>query len=227
MLLDEPIEYYRHLPHFQHIGATFFVTFRLADSLPQAVILRLQQERDEAIQLVEGEKLSNQEEKDAKTYIKRRYHTQFNEALDTTKMGLHYLKYPDLAQIVVEKLKQYDEKYYYLDAYCVMSNHVHVLLDFSAQIPENAENFNEKAYKQLSRIMKYIKGGTAREINKKLNQTGTFWQEENFDTYIRDDKHRTNVIHYILNNPVKIGLCKDWQEFRYAGLGKRYEDLGL
>src|SRR5262245_33758141 len=33
---DKPLKvYYRHLPHWRQDGATYFVTFRLMDSLPQ------------------------------------------------------------------------------------------------------------------------------------------------------------------------------------------------
>jgi hypothetical protein len=48
---DLPLEcYQRHLPHWRQAGATYFLTFRLADSLPQAKldelkVLRLEWER--------------------------------------------------------------------------------------------------------------------------------------------------------------------------------------
>ncbi len=77
-------------------------------------------------------------------------------------------------------------------------------------------DFNEQNYVQLHQVMKLIKGGTAYEANKILNRKGKFWEDESFDTYIRNDKHRTNVIHYILNNPVKIGICKFWEEYPFA-----------
>ena len=33
---EQPVQiYYRHLPHWRQAGATYFVTFRLADALPQ------------------------------------------------------------------------------------------------------------------------------------------------------------------------------------------------
>src|SRR5690242_12464639 len=39
-----------YLPHVKHEGAAYFVTFRLADSLPKAVLMKFQQERALALQ---------------------------------------------------------------------------------------------------------------------------------------------------------------------------------
>ena len=82
---------------------------------------------------------------------------------------------------------------------------------------KNSE-FVEENYVQLSKVMQLIKGGSSHEINKILNRKGTFWQEENFDTYIRNKKHQENVIKYILNNPIKAGLVSEWQDFPFSGV---------
>jgi REP element-mobilizing transposase RayT len=60
----------------------------------------------------------------------------------------------------MNKLKEFDGKYYHLEAFCVMSNHVHALFDFSAQLPEKLANFDEENYVQLPRVMQLIKGNT-------------------------------------------------------------------
>ncbi|MCA9143628.1 MAG: hypothetical protein KDB05_12615, partial [Planctomycetales bacterium] len=45
---DIPVTvYYRHLPHWRQEGATYFVTFRLADALPQEKLRYLQRLRAE------------------------------------------------------------------------------------------------------------------------------------------------------------------------------------
>ena len=41
---DYKLFYERHLPHYQPPGATLFLTFRLADSIPPSVLLDLQTE---------------------------------------------------------------------------------------------------------------------------------------------------------------------------------------
>lgn len=224
MLIEESIEYYRQLPHFQHIGACFFITFRLYDTLPELEFIQLNKEKQEMIAAITAQKLEKDAEEKALQKANINYLAKFNHALDITTEGKHYLKNPELAQIVLNKLKEYDEKYYYLDAYSIMSNHVHILIDFSAQIPQNKAEFNEDNYVQLSKVMQLIKGGSSRLINQKLSQTGTFWQAENFDTYIRNEKHRETVIKYILNNPIKIGLVTHWEDYLFAGLGERFKD---
>jgi hypothetical protein len=45
--LDRPVRrYLRHLPHWRQDGATYFVTFRLADSIPEAKLIELQNLRN-------------------------------------------------------------------------------------------------------------------------------------------------------------------------------------
>jgi type I restriction enzyme R subunit len=39
--------YHGHLPHWRQSGCTYFVTFRLADSLPQRVVDEIEYERDQ------------------------------------------------------------------------------------------------------------------------------------------------------------------------------------
>lgn len=218
MIAEEPIEYYRNLPHFQHIGAAFFVTFRLHDSLPKEVVAKLKAKKEAAIQKEKARKLPQEEEENVIASIKKQYLVEFNESLDFAQTGSLVLKRPEVAKIVIDKFKQYDNQYYYLLAYCVMPNHVHILMDFSAQIYERTDEFAEDKYMQLSRVMQLIKGGSSIEINRLLNQKGTtVWQAENFDTYIRNEKHKEIVINYILNNPVKAGLVKDWEEYPFVG----------
>ena len=44
--LEYQIFYRRHLPHFQPPGATLFITFRLAGSIPEEVLIQLREESD-------------------------------------------------------------------------------------------------------------------------------------------------------------------------------------
>ena len=81
---------------------------------------------------------------------------------------------------------------------------------------------NWKGYKQLDEIMKRIKGASARYINKHLNRSGTFWQSESYDIYIRNEKMLNNVISYVLMNPVNARLCDRWEEYA----GNYLKDIG-
>ena len=66
--------------------------------------------------------------------------------------------------------------------------------------------------------MQSIKRFSARQANKILNRTGSFWQAESYDHVVRDENEYYRVVKYISNNPVKAGLiekCEDWK-FNYC-----------
>jgi putative transposase len=209
-------EYQRNLPHFHHIGASFFVTWRLHDSLPKKIIEKLKFQRDNALEELKFQELSLEETALAELKIHNQYFLQFDEALDKIETGPHHLKNVEIANMVAEKIKSYDNQHYELIAYCIMSNHVHALFDFSIQAIRLDDKLDETNYVQLSKVMKLIKGGTSREANKTLGKKGSFWEEEYFDRYIRNQNHRQTVIDYILNNPVKANICQSPKDFPFS-----------
>jgi REP element-mobilizing transposase RayT len=101
-----------------------------------------------------------------------------------------------------------------------MPNHVHFLANFERQLLDKNKfqlNHEELNYKQLSKIMQYIKGGSAREINLHLNNTGnSVWAKDSYDHFIRNDKEFKNVINYILKNPVKAGFVESTDDWKYS-----------
>jgi putative DNA methylase len=63
------------------------------------------------------------------------------------------------------------------------------------------------------KILKDLKGYTAKEANRILGRDGTFWEDDYFDCYIRDEEHFRRVVRYIENNPVKaasVRLAVGW-----------------
>jgi putative transposase len=93
-------------------------------------------------------------------------------------------------------IKEGDEKYYYLYAVIIMPDHVHLIL-------------TPKEDYSLSRIMKGIKGKSARRINENRNEKGSVWQDESFDRILRNEEELFEKLHYMLNNPFKAGLTDD------------------
>ena len=209
--------YKNRLPHIAPLGATFFVTFRLADSLPITVIQSLKAEFEQKCQQLKKEKPPNLQARIRDE--RKRYFGKFDHQLDTLRYGNCYLNQPEIAQIVAQKLHEFDKVHYNLHAYCIMPNHVHVLLDTSQQLIIEEEIFEEDAapqYVQLHDIMRLIKGGSARFANVALGRKGTFWMKDSYDHYVRNEKEWGNIITYILNNPVNAGLVNDWQEWRFS-----------
>lgn len=67
----------------------------------------------------------------------------------------------------------------------------------------------------LPKILQSIKKFSARKSNDVLQKKGNeFWQEESYDHIVRDEREFENTIRYILYNPVKAGLCKEWREWQ-------------
>ena len=103
--------------------------------------------------------------------------------------GSCHLREPANAAIIEQAFWHFDGERYHLLAWCVMPNHFHVLIETLPQHP-------------LAAIIHSWKSYSSRYINKRLGRTGTFWQREYFDRYIRDDQHLAAVIRYIHRNPV-------------------------
>src|SRR5438034_4936727 len=61
--------------------------------------------------------------------------------------------------------------------------------------------------------MRSLKSFTAREINRAERKTGTVWEKETFDRYIRSDRDLAEKFHYILRNPWDAGVAKQNEEY--------------
>ena len=114
---------------------------------------------------------------------------------------------------------------YCLDAYCIMSNHAHVVFTPLAMqssrtdIVNSAENTAQTkglCYNPLSSIMQSLKGYTAHKANHLLGRSGAFWQRESYDHVVRDASEWQRIITYVLNNPVKAGLVDSWEKWQWS-----------
>lgn len=186
-----------YLPHVKREGAAYFVTFRLADSLPRQLLLQLERCRADRVRsLKPGNMKANDE-------ANRERLRGIERALDRG-LGACYLRRPDIAQLVAESLFHFHELQYLLDDWVIMPNHVHLIL---WPMPNHT----------LSAILTSRKRYTARQANLILGCTGTpFWQQESFDHWIRNDEEKARIRRYIRNNPVKAGLCGAPDEWKWS-----------
>ena len=107
-------EYYRRrLPHIQIAGSTYFVTFRLKDSLPKNALEKLAEEAKRIKELPKN--------KAALEY--RRRFEKFDDYLDRVLCGEEFLKNEQIADFVLESIHYRDGKVYDLVAFCIMANH--------------------------------------------------------------------------------------------------------
>ena len=192
--------YQRHLPHWQPPGATLFVTFRLAGSLPQVVIDELQaadRRRETALSRIE-----NRAERESQADLENRCaFGRWDTALNQAQSGHRWLAVESVADVVVEALHYRDGKVYDLAAFCIMPNHVHLIC---TPLPKE-----DGAYHPLYRILQSLKRHTGRRANQILGRRGAFWQAENYDHVVRDERELERIVEYVIYNPVKAGLTAD------------------
>ncbi|MFN0176957.1 MAG: REP-associated tyrosine transposase [Saprospiraceae bacterium] len=192
--------YHRKLPHFQPEEATFFVTFRLAGSIPMETIRQLKENYDLLQRSILEQKGLTEREKRERIYVEqKRLFVATDVFLDTNPNGPYWLREKSIAEIVSEALQHRDGKLYNLHAYTIMPNHVHMMMTLMPNAPV------------LFKVMQDLKKFTGLHSNRSLGREGPFWEEESYDHVVRSEKEFYRIVNYILRNPVKAGLVKEWQ----------------
>ncbi|MBU1208886.1 MAG: DUF1156 domain-containing protein [Proteobacteria bacterium] len=184
-----------YLPHFDHPRLVQSISFRLHDSVPSKVISVWREE------LELGDDVASDDPRMAEL---RERVARYEDA----GHGACYLRDERIAELVQNALFHFDGERYRLLTWCIMHNHVHVLVETMQGWP-------------LGDVVHSWKSFTAKEANKVLGRSGKFWMKDYFDRFIRDEFHFAGVKEYIENNPVKAGLCRSPEEWRFSALGSR------
>ncbi len=201
--------YRGYLPHFDDQETPQFITFRLADSVPAQIIEQWKRE----LGLLDSTGETNERNKGQ---ANSKLRMKIEKYLDSG-YGDCLLKYEENARIVADALQHFDSLRYQLFSWVVMPNHVHALCRQFAGWP-------------LSTIVKSWKSFTAHKINRRTHRSGTLWQADYFDRYIRNETHFLATARYIETNPVAAGLCEtavDWPwsfACRSADVSSAYPD---
>lgn len=188
-----------NLPHWRQDGRMYFVTFRLADSLPAGKLKELQVEKD--IWLRENPEPSTGSDEHAlwQDGYKRRFQDRVDEWLDAGHGGC-ILSDAATRAVVEDALRHFDGEQYRIDSFVVMPNHVHVLV---APLKEHL----------LSEIVKAWKSVSARKIMEQTGADAPVWQKEYFDHIVRSPESLGKFRSYICTNP--------------DGLNRRKRDEGI
>lgn len=219
--------YHRHLPHWRQDGATYAVTFRLGDALPQSKLQELKRHR-------ERWEIANPESRDEaqwKAFAKNI--TAMTERWMDEGYGVCHFRVPSNAELVGNALRFYEDTKCSVPCFTVMPNHIHAIM-------------KPRAGFELETVLKTIKGWLSRQINQRTsnspsqrnagasvhnspNSSQGLWAQESYDRIIRDEEHLYRVVQYIGRNGSAVGLYKNeyvrWMcpEWQAAGWGFRDE----
>jgi len=183
-----------YLPHWSKLGGIYCLRFRLCDSVPQEKIREWENERRDIIMMA-------QRQKRELTYQERLALLKLHsESVDRFLRGGHgacWMKQENIAKEIAGALRFFEGQRYRLFAWCVMPNHVHVVV----------QPFSEHT---LSSIVCSWKSFSAKRSNALLGKRGQFWQSEYFDRLIRSQEQLDYSIEYTWSNPELAGL-KNWE----------------
>ncbi len=196
--MEHKLFHRRKLPHLHPSSGTFFITYRLVNSLPSEIINKLKEE------------YHNEKDVIIISPGKDSYFVAVDEYLDKCISPKNHLLIPEIAQINKQAIHHFDDKYYQLICYCIMSNHVHLVIKLMEDAPD------------LSQIMHSIKRFTAKESNIILGKQGRFWTTESYDHLVRNSNELKNIVSYVFNNPVKAGLVNHWQKWSHTFVREDY-----
>ena len=180
------------LPHLEKPGGTYFVTFRLADAV------KMGKQKDKDLSEKAGKMPAPQGLADSRELAPEEVARECETPLT---LGSCALGRDDVAAMVQDALLHFHNQHYQLHAWCIMPNHVHVVVT-----PLDGH--------ELSAILHSWKSYTSKQAGKLLRSTGTFWQRESFDHLCRSRQHIQWFVRYTEENPVKAGLCvapHDWK----------------
>jgi Transposase and inactivated derivatives len=184
---------HRDLPHWHRkdASAIYWVTFRLADSLPK--------DKTDALNL-QKEKFLAEHPLPWAEEILQAYQQEFNlriEAWLDAGYGSCILKDPVIRQELIETLERFDGERHDIISAVIMPNHVHLLL--------------RPRIGSLPEILKGIKGVSARRINKLIGQTGErLWMEESYDHIVRSKEELFALQKYVRSNPARLSEESFW-----------------
>jgi REP element-mobilizing transposase RayT len=130
--------------------------------------------------------------------------------------GSCYMKNGRVAELVTNALRHFEGRRYALAAWCVMPNHVHVVVQPFAGVAGGPS----MPLSELPDILHSWKSFTAKETNALLRRSGDFWQAEYYDHLIRDSADFRHAVRYVLDNPIKAGL-KNWKWVGLTEYGAR------
>ncbi|MFT5465313.1 MAG: putative transposase [Verrucomicrobiales bacterium] len=201
--------YFTNMPHWRQKGCSYFVNYRLADSIPKSILEDWEEDKRNWLTRRGYPIASGEHWKDAFLALPRQLQFEFqkcfNRELNTYLdggSGSCALRNPRCSQVVVDGWEHFHEKRYELFSLVVMPNHVHLLLR-----PLDGHS--------LERILQSRKRQSSRKINELNGKTGQLWQKHSYDHIVRNEAALRKFEEYISDIPQKAGLKEGFQVRRF------------
>jgi putative transposase len=199
--------YRRDLPHWRQEGCTYFVTFRLADSIPRSIALAWAQERRDWLEAhgirgglnpAENERLyraiPERERKAFEKWFAHRLHVEVDRG-----HGGCVLARPEMRNVVKSALNHFAGVRYGCGDWAIMPNHVHWLV-----APMGGCT--------LEAILKTIKGFVSVQASAMGLKSGRLWQPESYDRIVRNNQELRAFRNYIAQNALKANVAEGRHE---------------
>jgi len=122
----------------------------------------------------------------------------------TNKVKLLYLESLDHCR---------NKLHFRLTGYVIMEDHLHLLI-----IPPKGRT--------ISDVMHHVNGIFANHYNKQERKSGKVIQRKFWEHAIRNDRDFEEKLNYIHNNPVKAGLIKELEDYKFSSFSNYYSDDG-
>ena len=187
-----------NLPHWLVADHAYFVTIRLAGTVPTSVLTELQAERDALAQASANE--------ESMTELARRQFLRVERCLHSVDNHRAWLTRPGVPELVLQNLEWLaTQRGWQPYAATVMATHVHLLL-------RNNEGRSAHLLEDIGNYKSYV----AAQANRLLGRKGHFWAREGFDHWCRDEAKVVGAARYICMNPVKAGLAAAWTDWPWT-----------
>ena len=194
--------YRRNLPHWRQEGCTYFVTFRLIDSIPRPLLLAWEQERKSwlaahgigpGLPAAEFHESYSAIDVRVRRAFERRQAHRLHLELDRNH-GRCLLERPVVREGLRSALHHFHGTRCWCGDWVIMPNHVHWLL-----VPMPGW--------RLEDVLRSIKGFVSVQAARQEDKMGRLWQSESYDRLVRDRTELEAFRRYIANNPAKAGLA--------------------
>jgi len=204
-MLDYALYHKRFLPHIQPMGRPLFITIRSSDSIPK----KYMEEYKRYTEMLKQAEKQKPEDHDLKVNNNKKAFAYMDDIFHNNQGSINFTKHEAVAALITENLQSLHGVSCFISAYTIMPNHLHILL---RPFERDGKPIS------IAEIMKSFKGLTARQVNLILNRSGALWYREYYDHWLRSGREFVNVVEYIRQNPVKAGLVREPEEWKWTWL---------